>query len=112
MALILANPADATAYLIEQPVPNNAETLTILQTCNDANTIFETCSCSTRQKLALIRQGVHSIAKLRLLGRDRKAIQDMVKPITTLPVNHGGTEFTINIVTALTAAVQFYEDQR
>ena len=50
--------------------------------------------------------------KLRLLGKDRSAIQALTKPISTLTLARGGTEFGINIITALAALVRFYDDRR
>jgi hypothetical protein len=73
--------------------------------------VFVVCGLNERQKLALIRQGVNSIANLRLLGKDRAAIQALIKPIVALAVNRGGTEFGFNIMTSLAALVRFYNDR-
>jgi hypothetical protein len=112
MAAIIANMSDATEHLVETPIPTNTNTLRIFQVCAAVDAVFGICGLNVRRKLALIRQGVNSIAKLRLLGRDRAAIQTLIKPIVSLPLNHGGTKFVINIVTALAALVRFYDDRR
>jgi hypothetical protein len=112
MAAVIANMSDATEHLVETPVPTNANTLQIFQVCAAVDAVFGICGLNVRQKLALIHQGVNLIAKLRLLGRDRVAIQTLIKPIVSLPLNRGGTEFSINIVTALAALVRFYDDRR
>jgi hypothetical protein len=112
MAANIANPTQATAHLMEHPTPNVANTALVFQACAAVNTVFNVCGLHDRHKLALIRQGVNSIAKLRLLGKDRAAIQLMIKPISTLAVNRGGAEFGLNTITALAALVQFYDDRR
>ena len=112
MALNLNNPTEATAWLVLNPRPNDANTLTVLAACAEADSVFDTCGLLTVQKLALIRQGVNSIAKLRLLGSDRKSVLESLKPVTALPVNRGGCEFGLDIVTNLTAAGMYFEDCR
>lgn len=108
----ITSPSDATTFLAEHPTPNGPDTLVIFVNCPAVNATFDICGLSVRQKLALIRQGVNTIAKLRLLGRNRKAILETVKPISALTVNRGGVEFGINIITALAALVRFYDDRR
>jgi hypothetical protein len=112
MAANIVTAADATAHLVDNPVPNVANTALILQCCPAVNAVFVVCGLNGRQKLALIRQGINSIARLRLLGKDRAAVQALIKPIAALAVNRGGTEFGINIMTALAALVRFYDDRR
>lgn len=112
MALVLADPEACTTHLVEHPVPGANDVLQILNVCGDVDAVFITCGLNDRQKIALIRQGVNTIGRLRLLGRTRKTIQEMVKPLSTLAVNRGGTEFGLNIVTHLTALVQFFVDRR
>jgi hypothetical protein len=60
MALVLANLADATVYLSDNPVPYPANTLVIFQVCIAVNTIFDVCALNPRQKLALLCQGMTS----------------------------------------------------
>jgi hypothetical protein len=112
MAANITNAAEATAHLVENPMPNAVNTALIFQFCPAVNAVFAVCGLNECQKLALIRQGINSIAKLRLLGKDRSAIQALIKPITTLSLIHGRTEFGINIITALAALVRFYDDRR
>ena len=111
-APVLAIPADATVFLIEHPSPTAANTLQIFQTCAAINTVLDVCGCTPRQKIALIRQGVNTIRRLRILGRTRSEIQDALKPYMTLPVNHGGCVFELITASSLAAAVGFYEDHR
>ena len=111
-ALVLANPSAATSWLVNHPNPSDAQALVVFQTCPEAEAVFATCGCTMRQKLALIRQGINSIAKLRLLGKTREKVFEVLKPTTTLPVNRGGCEFGIDVTTALTAATLFFEDRR
>jgi hypothetical protein len=108
----IANATQATAHLVEHPAPNAAITALILQCCPAVDAVFAVCGLNERQKLALIRQGVNTIANLRLIGKDQPAIQTMIKPISALTVNSGGTEFGLNIITALAALVRFYDDRR
>jgi hypothetical protein len=88
----ITNAAEATSHLVENPVPNAANTVLIFQFCPAVNAVFAVCGLNERQKLALIRQGINSIAKLRLLGKDRSAIQALIKPITTLSLIRGGNK--------------------
>ena len=75
--LVLNTPAEASAHLIEHPLPNDASTLMILQACAPVNTVYDVCGCNVRQKLALIRLGINTIANLRLLGKTKeKASRD------------------------------------
>jgi hypothetical protein len=110
MAANITNASEATAHHVENPVPNAANMALIFQCCPAVNAVFGICGLNERQKLALIRQGINSIAKLRLLGKDRSAIQALIKPISTLSLICGRTEFRINIITALAALVRFYDD--
>jgi hypothetical protein len=110
MVAVIANMSDATEHLVETPIPTNTNTLWIFQVCATVDAVFSICGLNVRQKLALICQGVNSIAKLRLLGRDRAAIQTLIKPIVSLLLNRGGTKFSINIVPGLAALVWFYDD--
>jgi hypothetical protein len=112
MATIIASTANATAHLVENPAQTHANTLLILQNCAVDNTVFDMCGLNERQKLALIRLGINSLAKLRLLGKDRSAIQLLNKPIVILSLARGGTEFGINVITALAALVRFHDDRR
>jgi hypothetical protein len=112
MALVLARPADATVYLAENPVPNPANTLRIFQLCVAVDTVFHVCALNTRQKLALLRQGINTIPKLQLLGTKQDDLFNKLKPSTSLPLNRGGCEFTIDAVTNLTALVLFYKDRK
>jgi hypothetical protein len=109
-ATVIANAHDATALLVEKPVPTNANTLRIFQVCGEADGVFRICGLNKRQKLAMIQQGVNSVAKLQLLRRDQAAIQVLIKPIAVLPLNCGGTEFGINIIMVLAAVIWFYDD--
>jgi hypothetical protein len=58
MAMVLANPADVTACLSDNPVPNPANTMIVFQTCLVVNTIFDVCILNAHQKFALIWQGI------------------------------------------------------
>jgi hypothetical protein len=110
MAANITNAAEATSHLVENPVPNATNTVLIFQFCPAVNAVFAVCGLNKRQKLALIRQGINLIAKLQLLGKDRSAIQALIKLIATLSLIRSGTEFGINIITALAALVRFYDD--
>jgi hypothetical protein len=112
MNVIIVTPSDATTHLVETPVPGAATVLRIFQRCAAVDADFMVCGLNERQKLALIRHGVNTIAKLWLLGKDRSAIQTLAKPIVALPLNRGGCEFGLNIITALAALVRFYDDRR
>jgi hypothetical protein len=87
MALVLANPANATVYLLDNPVPNPANTLVIFQVCVAVVTVFDVCAL-----------------KDDLLNK--------LKPSTLLPLNCGSCEFTIDAVTNLTALVLFYKNHK
>jgi hypothetical protein len=111
MAANITNVTEANAHLVENPVPNAANTALIFQCCPAVNGVFGICGLNERQKLALICQGINLIAKLRLLGKDRSTIQALIKLISTLSLIRGGTEFGINIISALAALVRFYDDR-
>jgi hypothetical protein len=106
MALVLVRPADATVYLSENPVTNPANTLVIFQVC----VAVDMCTLNICQKLALLHQGINTIPKLQLLGTKWDDLFNKLKPSTLLPLNCGGCEFTIDVVTNLTALVLFYKD--
>jgi hypothetical protein len=61
MAANITNAAEATANLVENPVPNAVNTALIFQFCPTVNVVFGICGLNKRQKLALICQGINSI---------------------------------------------------
>jgi hypothetical protein len=112
MALVLANLADGTVYLLDNPVPSPTNTLVTFQVCIAVTSIFDICALNARQKLALLHQGINTIPKLQLLGTKQDDLFNKLKPSTSLPLNCGSYEFTIDSVTNLTALVLFCEDHR
>lgn len=113
MAHIINDPTGATTYLTtHEAFPNNANTLRIFQVCASVDTVFDTCGLTVRQKLSLIRQGINTVPRLRLLGTTYESIRNSLKPIMALPVTRGGCEFGINIITSLAALTSFYQDRR
>ena len=112
MALVVNNPTDATTWLAQNPRPNDGNALIVFAACGAINSVFDTCGLLDAQKLALIRQGVNTPAKLRLLGTNRKSVLENLKPVASLPVTRGGCEFGLDIVSNLTAASLYFEDRR
>jgi hypothetical protein len=80
MALVLANLADATVYLADNPVPNPANTLVIFKVGIAVTAIFYICALNARQKLALLRQGINTIPKLQLLGTKQDNLFNKLNP--------------------------------
>jgi hypothetical protein len=80
MDAVLASPANVTAYLSENPVPNPANTLVIFQVCVVIVTVCDMCALNERQKLALLRQGINTIPKLQLLGTKRDDLFNKLNP--------------------------------
>jgi hypothetical protein len=110
MALVLASPANATVYLSDNPVLTPANTLVIFQVFVAVDTVFDVCALNAHQKLALLCQGINTIPKLQLLGTKQDDLSNKLKPLTLLPLNCGGHEFTIDAVTSLTTLVLLYKD--
>ena len=112
MAHLIVNPTSATAYLTDNVAPNLPDTVAILHVCSPVNSVFDVCGLTDRQKLALIRQGINTMASLRLLGNTCDEIRDSLKPVMSLRANRGGCEFSINTITSLAALSSFYRDCR
>jgi hypothetical protein len=93
-------------YLSDNPVASPADTLVIFQVCIVVTTVFDICALNVQQKLALLQQGINTIPKLQLLGTEQDDLFHMLKPSTSLPLNCGSCEFTIDAVTNLTALVR------
>jgi hypothetical protein len=93
-------------------VPNPANTLIAFQVCIAVVAVFDVCALNARQKLALLWQGINTIPKLQLLGTKLDDLFNKLKPSTSLPLNRGSCEFTIDVITNLTALVLFYKDRK
>jgi thiamine monophosphate synthase len=62
MAANITKATEATAHLVENPLPNAANMALIFQCCPAVIGVFGICGLNERQKLALICQGINSIA--------------------------------------------------
>lgn len=112
MAHLIMNPTSATAFLTTNMTPNLPNTVAILHVCAAVNSVFDVCGLTDTQKLALIRQGINTMARLRLLGCTCDEIRNSLKPVMALSRARGGCEFSINIITSLAALSGFYRDCR